>query len=126
MKWFVIYEKNGNQIFCQKANTREIACGIAFEQIKALTEIYNKQGIRYKWTDKGNEICIETDSEKHIFSVCPADEHYFPIVFLIFCAIIVIFLIMIIAIFWQELKAYIISYLLALAVFTCFLYCIKY
>lgn len=116
MKWFVTYEKNDNRIFCQKADTREAACETAFDKIKELTEAYRKQGVQYKWTDKGNEICVETDTEMHRFSVCSADEYYFLAALLVLVAILsLVFWIVLAVIFWQEMKKAVISYLLILA-----------
>lgn len=119
MKWFVTYENNDKCIFSQKADTREAACNIAFDKLKELTENYRKRGVQYKWTDKGNEICVETDTETHCFSVCSADEYYTPIAFLVLVAMVValgiFFWVTTALIFWDYVKEAVISYLLILA-----------
>lgn len=116
MKWFVTYENNDKRIFSQKTDTREAACEIAFDRLKELTENYRKQDTQYKWTDKGNEICVETDTDIHRFSVCSADEYYVPVALIAIAAVSVVCWMVFLAIFWQETKKWIISYLLILAV----------
>lgn len=69
MDWLMTYQKNGKRIFSKREHSREAAYNIAFEHIKILTESYCKQGVQYRYTHKDDEICVETDNEKHVFEI---------------------------------------------------------